>query len=288
MEVQQVQQLAQRVTRKARHVAKRLQWRALDQYDRLTGKADEFTPPRALRFIGGGDFKKVGENFVQIFRETCQLKPNERVLDVGCGIGRMAIPLGPYLAQGGGSYEGLDIVRDGIAWCQRTITPRYPHARFQVADVFNKFYNPRGAHTAAEYRFPFRDGEFDFVFLTSVFTHLLPAELDRYTSEIARVMKPGARAFLTYFLLTPESRAAIDRNTPIIKFSHQYDAGCLVESAQVPEMAIAYPREHVLDLLERCGLQVQEPIRYGWWAKGAGRKTDELACQDAIIVRKLA
>ena len=47
------------------------------------------------------------------------------VLDVGCGIGRMAIPLARYLNTDG-KYEGFDIIPENIAWCQRAITPRYP------------------------------------------------------------------------------------------------------------------------------------------------------------------
>ena len=45
-------------------------------------------------------------------------RPGERVLDVGCGIGRMARPLAGYLT-GDGSYDGFDVNREGIRWCTR-------------------------------------------------------------------------------------------------------------------------------------------------------------------------
>ena len=65
--------------------------------------------------------------------------------------------------------------------------------RFQVADLYNRRYNPHGAHAATEYRFPYDDARFDFAILTSVLTHLLEDEADHYLAETARVLKPGGR-----------------------------------------------------------------------------------------------
>ena len=47
--------------------------------------------------IGGGNLKEIGKRFLQHFIELGKLKPNDIVLDVGCGIGRMAFPLTKYL-----------------------------------------------------------------------------------------------------------------------------------------------------------------------------------------------
>lgn len=46
---------------------------------------------------------------------------------------------------------------------------------------------------------------FDFVFLTSVFTHLLPEDMNNYFSEVVRVLTHARRCLITYFLLTFES-----------------------------------------------------------------------------------
>lgn len=138
----------------------------------LLGRRDDLTPPQRTLFVGGyADFKGVGEEFLRYFVELGGLKPHERVLDVGCGIGRMAVPLTTYLDKNG-SYEGFDIVADGIHWCRKKITPKYPHFRFHLADVFNEKYNPHGRYRASEYHFPYERESFDFVFLTSVFTHI--------------------------------------------------------------------------------------------------------------------
>ena len=52
----------------------------------------------------------------------------------------------------------------------------------------------RAETKASEYTFPYEDGEFDVVVLTSVFTHMLPDDVAHYLDEIARVLKPGGRA----------------------------------------------------------------------------------------------
>jgi ubiquinone/menaquinone biosynthesis C-methylase UbiE len=52
---------------------------------------------------------------------------------------------------------------------------------------------------AAQYPFPFADSSFDFVYLVSVFTHMLPADMEHYLSEISRVLKPAAKCAVSFF-----------------------------------------------------------------------------------------
>ncbi len=176
----------------------------------ITGLRDPFIPPNWLHSVGDLGFKEVGEEFFKYFVNLGGLRPHQRVLDVGSGTGRMALPLTKYLKDG--SYEGLDIVAPSVEWCQKTYTSRYPNFRFHFSDIYNKEYNPDGKFKASEYRFPFESASFDFVFLTSVFTHMLPQDMENYLSEIARVLKSDGRVFITYFLLNPESLELIRAN----------------------------------------------------------------------------
>ncbi|QJW92109.1 class I SAM-dependent methyltransferase [Spirosoma taeanense] len=264
-----------------RRLVKSILYRLWDQYDSLRGHRDPLTPPRSRIFIGAGDFRTVGQRFKQLFTELGGLKPTDAVLDVGCGIGRMAVPLTNYLIAPDGRYEGFDIVAQGITWCQRNITPRFPTFRFQLADVHNAHYNPNGRFPAHQYRFPYADNEFDFVFLTSVFTHMDRPEIERYTTQIARVLRPGGRAFITMFLLNDESRALMAAGQSQYNFRHALNGRWVFDPTN-PEAGSAYDETFVRDLFARHQLTLREPIYYGSWC---GR-TDFTSFQDILILEK--
>jgi ubiquinone/menaquinone biosynthesis C-methylase UbiE len=173
-------------------------------------------------------------------------------------------------------------VKSGIDWCVSKITAKNPRFRFEHADIFNKAYNPSGKVRSQDFRFPYPDSHFDFVFLTSVFTHMLPAEVEHYMAEIARVLQPGGRSLITFFLIDAESRRLL-----IAGKTHQnflYDQrGFWTIDHEVPETAVAYNEYWMRQLFEKYGLQIVEPIRYGCWS---GRQ-DFLSYQDLMITRKV-
>ena len=97
-----------------------LSLRAADARDALRGRRDARVPPRRLNFVGITDFVDTGDEFLGHFVALGGLQPDGRVLDVGCGIGRMARPLAGYLGRDG-SYDGFDINAQGIAWCRAAL-----------------------------------------------------------------------------------------------------------------------------------------------------------------------
>ncbi len=260
---------------------KRMLYFLVDSIDTLNGR-DSMVPPRSLIFIGQGDFEKIGQEFKNYFIELADLKPNERVLDAGCGIGRMAIPLTDYLAEEG-EYWGFDIVREGIKWCESRVSSKFSNFHFQHVDVFNKHYNAGGTIRARDFVFPFDDGFFDFVFLTSVFTHMLPADQENYLREIARVLKSGGRCLISFFLLNRESKELIHEGRSSQDFRYAIE-NSLTINPDDPEAAIAYEEEQVNELFGRVGLTINPPIHYGSWCK----RERHLAYQDLIIARKIA
>ena len=235
------------------------------------------TPPEHLvTLVGGGDYRRVGREFRGYFVEMLGLRPTARVLEVGCGSGRMAVPLTRHLRRG--SYEGFDVHAEAIGWCQRHITARHPNFRFEHADIFNTWYNPEGRWRASEYRFPYDDARFDAVLLTSVFTHLLPADMDHYQREVARVLRPGGRMFATFFLLNDESRRLLESGRSTLALDTVLD-GCRVHDRCLPEFAVGHDEERVRRHLEACGLHIQEPVRPGSWC---GRSSF-VSYQDIVI-----
>ena len=232
-------------------------------------------PPQELReYVGPGDFETIGRNFRDLFRRLGGLTAADDVLDVGCGSGRMAIPLTDFLV---GRYEGLDINPDAIRWCQEHITPSYPSFRFQVADVSNTRYNPHGEIEATGYRFPYDDESFDFVFLTSVFTHLLPDAARTYLREIRRVLRPRGRCFSTWNLLNAESEEAIARGRARQAFPHDFGEFRAM-SAKRPEAVVAFYDDIARIAIKDAGLEITD-VHYGQWA---GR-TEGPTTQDIII-----
>lgn len=262
-------------------IVRRLGAALIDSGAVLMGERDNSIPPTRLHFVGHGSFTATGYEFLRYFTEFGGLKPHEEVLDVGCGIGRMAIPLTNYLRHG--QYRGIDIVPAGIKWCQENITPKHPNFRFELSDIYNAAYNPRGKYKAAEYQFPFPDASFDFVFLTSVFTHLVPNDAEHYISEIGRVLRPGGRLLGTWFLLNDESRALLASGQGSRPIVHEYRGqDVMVENPQVPEAAIAFSEELVRSLHSKNSLAIEDGIRFGKWC---GRE-DFVSYQDIVVAKK--
>jgi ubiquinone/menaquinone biosynthesis C-methylase UbiE len=251
----------------------------LDATELIEAPKNELVAPLRLRHKIGQDIEYNGNSFVQLLKTHCELKQDGKVLDVGCGCGRMALALAKYLSSEG-SYKGTEIDKEFVDWCKRKISPRYPNFSFSHADIFSSSYNPKGKITAADYRFPFANDSFDVVFLSSVFTHMLPRDLKNYFTEVARVMKKNSRCLITYFLLNGESQEQMTSGKTTFNFIEI--KGCSIVDKNFPENAVAYKEEYIIDLYNKLGLEIKQPIHYGGWA---GKKSP-FGLQDVIIARK--
>jgi ubiquinone/menaquinone biosynthesis C-methylase UbiE len=213
------------------------------------------------------------EPFLPYLIDLAGLEPSHRILDIGCGPGELTAELAGYLNPRG-SYTGMDVRADAI----ETLRDRYaaaPNFTFVQADLRNSQYNPDGAENALQYRFPADDASVELVVLRSVFTHMLPDEVAKYIEEIARVLSPGGRSFVTYFLINDKSRPYLDTRWP----AAADDALYRVRHNDSPERAVALEEAFVRKLYATSGLRILEPIRYGTWC----RRKEGLTRQDAII-----
>lgn len=250
---------------------------------RLFGRYASLIPPLELMHdgpVGFEEFKTNGEEFFRLYTRLCDLKPHERMLDVGCGIGRKTFLLTTYL-NNGGSYEGIDIVKRGIDWCTGRITRKHPQFKFQHIDVCNRHYNPTGKYKASEYRFPFADESFDFAVLCSVFTHMVTEDMERYLGEVSRVLKTGGRCLITFFLVNESSLALMRANKSSIDLNVN-GGPCWVANANDPEEVTGYTEDFVRVVYEKYRLKIKEPVYYGGWC---GRETF-LSYQDLILAFK--
>jgi SAM-dependent methyltransferase len=253
-----------------------LRLRSADALDTVAGRRDSLTPPRRMSgYVGHGDFRATGEEFLRHFRELGGLRPEDRVLEMGCGIGRMARVLAGVLRPPG-AYDGFDVVASGITWCQAHYRDTPAPFRFVHADLRNPAYNPDGALPAGEYRFPYGDGAFDLVIATSLFTHLLAGDADHYLAEAARVLVPGGRLLSTWYLIPDAERAA-----PPAPFRRS-DATVpwAVRNADVPEEAVAFDERWLRDRLAADGFS-WDTLARGSWRGGEGR-----SLQDIVVAHR--
>lgn len=254
-----------------------------DLLDALLGRRQPMVPPRRLMYDGPQDKKTFVENgreFLHHYVELCELQPSERVIEIGSGMGRKAVPLTSYLSNRG-SYLGFEINQAGVEWCQREISSRFPNFRFEHVDVFNGRYNPRGALTAREVRFPVPDGDADLIVLASVFTHMFFEDVAHYLMEIARLLEPKrGRCLISYFLLGDAARRKIADGHSSLTFQYERQ-GCYVERLDRPEDAVAYEEAKMIELYEKSGLRIVRRCRGSWagWA-------DSRSYQDLILAKK--
>ena len=212
----------------------------------LMSSKKELVPPKGLIYTGRGDFLGQGKNYVELFKSYGELKSDAKVLDIGSGIGRVSIPLTNYLNKDA-VYEGFDVIELGVNWCKKNITSKYPNFNFTYVPLLNDLYRDSG-EDAANYSFHYPDHLFDFSCSVSVFTHMLPKEVENYFNELNRVMKSGGTVFATFFILNEENKAYMNQNSDF-NFNHKMDGYYLMD-AKVKGANVAFEENYLMKNIE--------------------------------------
>lgn len=229
-------------------------------------------------FVGDGDFRAIGAEFLGHLVRIGELRPLDRVLDIGCGIGRLAAPLTQYLAPQA-TYLGLDPAREGIAWCRNAITSIYPNFRFRHIDVAHSLYNPDGLLRGASLVLPVGDRSVDLAAMISVVTHLPPDEVTNYCRELARVLALGGRCFITMFSIEGAGPPATVTD-PRCAFTRISDGPAWSASPEDPLGMIAFDAGWLENELASAGL-VCDRLRAGNW-----RGVSAPHYQDVLVARR--
>jgi SAM-dependent methyltransferase len=219
------------------------------------------TPPRRIRRGISPlwlDFTKTGEDQVDFLSEFCGLAPDHAVLDIGCGVGRLAVPLTRTL-DARGRYEGFDVASYMIEWCGRHISSAHPNFRFTHADVRTSTVDNEGID-AADYVFPYADSSFDLAYAGSLFTHLTPDAAANYLRQIARVLRPGGVFASTWNMYNSASEKVLPSRSLVRTWPFERDQHRLKE-ADHPESNVAFDELWVRPRYEETGLRIVEPVR---------------------------
>ena len=146
-----------------------------------------------------GDFNRVAMGIVHVsdaLVRAVDVRPGERVLDVGCGSGNAALAAARRYAD----VVGLDYVPSLIARARLRAEAEGTQVEFQVGDA---------------QALPFPDNAFDVVL--SVFGVIFAPDQERAMAELLRVTRPGGRIALATWMpegMGGETFRAMSKHVP--------------------------------------------------------------------------
>jgi SAM-dependent methyltransferase len=135
----------------------------------------------------GGAWEEIGElQFEYLVSQG--LKPDHKLLDVGCGAMRGGIRFAAYLDPG--NYYGIDVNNKLLRAARRFEIPN--------AGLTDRM-PPTNLHATARFKADGFGVMFDYALAVSVFSHLPLNHIKLCLYEVAKVMPPGGRFFTTFF-----------------------------------------------------------------------------------------
>lgn len=153
----------------------------LEAYKKHTDMRVEKDPHEAV----GGAWESKGKLQFDFLKRR-GLMPDDCLLDIGCGTLRGGRFFIDYLDTG--NYCGIDISEKAIAFGKELVANQNMDHKKPYLEVIN-----------GQLDFSELSGmSFDFVLAQSVFTHLLPEDIECCFSNLTRVMNNGASFFFTF------------------------------------------------------------------------------------------
>ena len=143
----------------------------------------EFHALRSSRAVsvGGANFDLIGALELGLLQQE-GLVQGQALLDLGCGVGRLARHVIPVLGEGG-RYVGSDISRLMLRDAKRVIGEDAPGDAVCSVEWLHQ----------RRHRLPLEDESFDFVCAFSVFTHVEHEDALGQLRDAFRVTRPGGR-----------------------------------------------------------------------------------------------
>jgi SAM-dependent methyltransferase len=240
-------------------------------------------------WVGGSDPEAVGDACVGILARYLTMNKTSRLLDFGCGVGRVLLSVlknRPEL----GSITGFDIMPQVIRFCDERIAPAFPNSAFRLIqgrnDHYDQFIDAAGtiapqSHDALRDEF---SAAFTGAYAFSVFTHVEQADFGNLLGLVGALLEPGGELLFTCFLLTPYSRQAIEQHATLFPFgdtAYEADGGIFIGNRHDRLGFIAFNLSLVEQIVHNAGLVVTH-VEHGSWT-GAGFSG---SLQDVVVCRR--
>ncbi len=246
--------------------------------NQLLGKKIKKVPPKGLIYTGSGDFLKQGIEWKLFFIEN-GLKPTDTFLDIGSGIGRIALGLTDYLK---GEYQGFEAIELGVIWCKNNLSVKYKNFHFKYVKIYNDLYNSSGVD-AAKYKFEYPENKFDFAVSISVFTHMIDAEVQNYLYQTNLVLKENSIFITTFFIMDKKAQSYIERTNSNFKFIYEFENYFLMDK-NVKAANVCFKRDYLLSIIKSTGFKIVREIKGSW---SGSPKEHYLGFQDILVLQKV-
>lgn len=192
------------------------------------------------------------------------IKPDQKILDIGCGCGRIAIHFLNYLNEQG-QYIGIDSNKRLLSYCADNISIINNNFQFKLIDAYNGVYSQDGKLKCKDIIFPIEDKSVDTVIMWSVFTHMYLVDIDAYLKEIHRVLKKGGLFISSFNLYNKFISNQIKMGKAYLDIKYRIDEDSYSLDKETPENGFAHDEEMVKELYWRNGFLIRE-IKYGVWS----------------------
>jgi ubiquinone/menaquinone biosynthesis C-methylase UbiE len=131
---------------------------------------------RGMRILTLGRLERARRDVVAL------IEPGQRLLDIGCGTGTLAV----LMAQRGAQVVGVDIAPPMLAIAARRVREAGLEKRVELREL-----------GAVELDTAFPDGSFDCIASNLVFSELSPDEMDYTLRQCHRLLVPGGQLVIT-------------------------------------------------------------------------------------------
>lgn len=192
------------------------------------------------------------------------IKPDQKILDIGCGCGRIAIHFLDYLS-GQGQYIGIDSNKELLSYCVDNISKVNNNFQFKFIDAYNGVYSQDGKLKCKDIVFPIENESVDIVIMWSVFTHMYLADIDSYLKEVHRVLKKGGFFIASLNLYNKFISNQIKMGKSYLDIKYRINEDSYSLDKEVPENGFAHNEETIKEFYWRNGFLIRE-IKYGVWS----------------------